>query len=213
MAITARPLTQQRQSLSTSATNPLSACRLPAHSRNNSHTHAHSALSGALNATHRITRRKSVTSTAPNVAAVAAALNEAGDMVAPLPISGPRRSNVTKAALARSSVSNSLPSPPGSLPTHRFMMAVKPEGQDSAIDDSNDMSGEDAENGIAKSKVRRASDGQPLAKDGKKSSRPDLRCNKCGKGYKHSSCLTKHLLVPHFLPVPCPLKSLIPVVG
>lgn len=80
------------------------------------------------------------------------------------------------------------------------MMSGKPEGQESAIDDdSNDMSGEDlGENGM---KVRRASDGQPLSKDGKKSNRPDLRCEKCGKGYKHSSCLTKHLFVPIFLPV------------
>ncbi|KAG7152908.1 hypothetical protein HYQ46_003794 [Verticillium longisporum] len=55
-----------------------------------------------------------------------------------------------------------------------------------------------------KASVRRASDGQPLIKERRKSNRPlikeqrksnrvELRCEKCGKGYKHSSCLTKHL--------------------
>ena len=48
-----------------------------------------------------------------------------------------------------------------------------------------------------KSRNRRASDGAYLTKsDGKRVS-GELRCEKCGKGYKHSSCLTKHLLVSH----------------
>ena len=46
-----------------------------------------------------------------------------------------------------------------------------------------------------KGRSRRASEGAYLSKsDGKRSS-GELRCDKCGKGYKHSSCLTKHLLV------------------
>ena len=48
---------------------------------------------------------------------------------------------------------------------------------------------------IPKARVRRASEGSQLTKgDGKRSS-GELRCDKCGKGYKHSSCLTKHLSV------------------
>lgn len=44
-----------------------------------------------------------------------------------------------------------------------------------------------------KARNRRASEGSYLIKgEGKKSS-SDLRCDTCGKGYKHSSCLTKHL--------------------
>jgi hypothetical protein len=44
-----------------------------------------------------------------------------------------------------------------------------------------------------KSRNRRASEGSYLIKgEGKKSS-SELRCDTCGKGYKHSSCLTKHL--------------------
>jgi len=46
----------------------------------------------------------------------------------------------------------------------------------------------------AKSRVRRASEGSRLkGPDGKRASGSELKCEKCGKGYKHSSCLTKHL--------------------
>ncbi|KAI9787337.1 MAG: hypothetical protein M1835_002804 [Candelina submexicana] len=45
-----------------------------------------------------------------------------------------------------------------------------------------------------KSRVRRASEGAHLVKgNSKRESGGELRCEKCGKGYKHSSCLTKHL--------------------
>ena len=50
--------------------------------------------------------------------------------------------------------------------------------------------------GSLKARSRRASEGAHLSKgDGKRAS-GELRCEKCGKGYKHSSCLTKHLSVP-----------------
>lgn len=188
--MTARPLSQHRQSIPSGS--PSSFARQSSHSRN----HSHSALSGALNAAHRITRRKSITSNGPNIAAVAAALNEAGDQVTPLPIAvNPRRGTMSKPAAARSAMVGSLPSPPASLPTHRFIDG-KMDGQDTAIeDDMNDMSADEGEIGLDNSRVRRASDGQPLTKDGKKSNRVELRCDKCGKGYKHSSCLTKHLYV------------------
>ena len=49
--------------------------------------------------------------------------------------------------------------------------------------------------GRLRARARRASEGAHVLKsDGKRSS-GELRCEKCGKGYKHSSCLTKHLLV------------------
>jgi len=48
----------------------------------------------------------------------------------------------------------------------------------------------------AKARARRASEGAYLTKmDSKRTSGGELRCETCGKGYKHSSCLTKHLLV------------------
>ncbi|KAI1478954.1 hypothetical protein F4774DRAFT_383583 [Daldinia eschscholtzii] len=187
-----RPLTQHRQSISSASASSLGASRPLSHSRNNSHTY--SALSGALNATHRVTRRKSMTGTAANVAAIATAL-EAGDKVGPLPIAvNSRRGTMSKPTVARSTIVGSLPSPPASLPTHRFSMNMKSEGPENAIDDSsNDMSADEGEAGSQNARVRRASDGQPLTKEGRKSNRIELRCDKCGKGYKHSSCLTKHL--------------------
>lgn len=172
------------------------------HSRNNSH----SLAAGSLNATHRVTRRKSMTITGANVAAVAVAagLKEAGDRVMPLPVaSSARRNTISRNGLSRSALSGSLPSPPASLPTQKFAPV---DGaihmQDSAIDDElNDMSGDDGDSSMNNSRVRRASDGQPLVKEGRKSNRPELRCEKCGKGYKHSSCLTKHLFVPPCFPI------------
>ncbi|KAI0481106.1 hypothetical protein GGR56DRAFT_304981 [Xylariaceae sp. FL0804] len=200
MATSTRPLNQHRQSISggSAALSPaaaaaaVAATRPSPHSRTNSHSF--SALSGAHNPTYRVTRRKSMTNNAANVAAVAAALHEAGDKVAALPIAvGSRRGTVSKAAAGPSAVTGSLPSPPASLPTHKFSMSLKAEPQESAIDDDlNDMSGDEGKGGPAKARVRRASDGQPLTKDGKKSSRVELKCEQCGKGYKHSSCLTKH---------------------
>jgi hypothetical protein len=153
-----------------------------------------------------------MTNTGANVAAVAAALQESGDMAMPLPIAvNSRRNTISKHGLSRSAIVGSLPSPPASLPTHRFVTghgaAAAAGAQDSAIDDElNDMSGDDAESAFQKARVRRASDGQPLVKEGgRKSNRPELRCEKCGKGYKHSSCLNKHLFVPIFLSLPSPI--------
>jgi len=59
------------------------------------------------------------------------------------------------------------------------------------------------EKGNSKSRNRRASEGASrlLKSEGKRTSGSDLRCEKCGKGYKHSSCLTKHLSVPLSLPL------------
>ena len=48
---------------------------------------------------------------------------------------------------------------------------------------------------ISSARARRASEGSYLTKSEGKRSSGELRCDKCGKGYKHSSCLTKHLSV------------------
>ncbi|KAI1822326.1 hypothetical protein F4861DRAFT_397524 [Xylaria intraflava] len=188
----ARPLIQRRQSISSATTSAMSSVRPPSHSRNNSHSL--SALSGVHNPNHRVTRRKSMTNPAANTAAVVAAL-QVGDKVTALPIAAnSRRGTMSKSAAARAAIVGSLPSPPASLPTHRYTMQTKPDGQESAIeDDSNDMSADEREDGLQQARIRRASDGQPLTKEGRKSNRVELRCDKCGKGYKHSSCLTKHL--------------------
>jgi hypothetical protein len=79
------------------------------------------------------------------------------------------------------------------------MAGRKGDRDESAIDDDqNDDMDEDVDS-FNKARMRRASEGQSSVKsEGKKN---DLRCDKCGKGYKHSSCLTKHLFVPT-LPIP-----------
>lgn len=198
MTQTARPLTH-RPSLSNSTTTVLPGRQ--SHARNNSHSH--SLLTSSLNPNHRVTRRKSVNSPNANMAALTAALRD-GDKTASVPIANinvpGRRNTMSKGSVGRGGLVGSLPSPPSSLP-NKGMADMKREMSGSAIDDANDMSADDGTAKSQKARVRRASDGQPLTKEGKKSNRVELKCEKCGKGYKHSSCLTKHLLVslPSFL--------------
>jgi hypothetical protein len=126
---------------------------------------------------------------------VAAALEEAADKAVPLPIAASsRRLSKTN---GRAAIVGSLPSPPASMPTHKFLSVnAKLDMADSAIDDEAlDFSADEAEAESQKPRIRRASDGAPLTKEGRKTNRVELRCDKCGKGYKHSSCLTKHLSV------------------
>lgn len=137
-----------------------------------------------------------MTNTAPNAAAVAAAIKEiGGDKITPLVVSS-RRNTASKSAAARAAIVGSLPSPPASLPTQKFLDG-KTDIHESAIEDEpNNASGDEGEN-AQKARIRRASDGQPLVKEGsRRFNRVELKCEKCGKGYKHSSCLTKHLFVP-----------------
>lgn len=166
------------------------------HARN----HSHSVSSGSLITNNRVSRRKSVSSNAANnVAAMVAAVREAGDTSVGMPISG-RRNTMSKNGSARSAALGSLPSPPASLPGHRFRLSAngKMDRSESAIeDDQLDEMDDDEEKDSKQARMRRASEGQHLTKDGKKAN--DLKCEKCGKGYKHSSCLSKHLFVPIFL--------------
>lgn len=48
----------------------------------------------------------------------------------------------------------------------------------------------------SKARVRRASEGAHHGKSEGRRASGELKCEQCGKGYKHSSCLTKHLSVP-----------------
>lgn len=141
--------------------------------------------------------------TANNVAAMVAAVREAGDTSVGMPINN-RRNTMSRNASARSGALGSLPSPPASLPSHRMRMTStgKLDRGESAIEDEHiddDDMEDDDETGFKQARLRRASEGQHLMKDGKKSASGDLKCDKCGKGYKHSSCLSKHLCVPTVL--------------
>jgi hypothetical protein len=130
-----------------------------------------------------------------------AAVKEAGDNSSAIPISV-RRGTMSK-SIGRSGPMGSLPSPPSSLPSHRMRMSstAKSERSESAIDDDNndDEMEDDDEEEFAKGRIRRGSESGQQTKDGKKANANDLKCDKCGKGYKHSSCLSKHLFVPTIL--------------
>jgi hypothetical protein len=97
-------------------------------------------------------------------------------------------------SMASSVPSNGSPFAPGS-----YSAATKTE----AIADGPPLAAmPEHEKGNSKSRIRRASEGSRLAKgDSKRTSGSELRCEKCGKGYKHSSCLTKHLSVAPCLPL------------
>ena len=85
---------------------------------------------------------------------------------------------------------NKTPAPIDSLAHDEVMMDGSP-----APNPENVKERETLVNNPVKGRSRRASEGAYLSKtDGKRAS-GELRCDKCGKGYKHSSCLTKHLLV------------------
>jgi hypothetical protein len=84
----------------------------------------------------------------------------------------------------------SLPAAPG------FGQAAYDSKYGSAIAETSflEVLPEDAQ-GINKARARRASEGSMLRKEGKRAAHGELRCDTCGKGYKHSSCLNKHLSV------------------
>lgn len=123
-------------------------------------------------------------------------MGDMNDKVPALPI------NISSRRMSKSGAAG-LPSPPASMPVHKYTNMEGQELQDSAIDDQENASPEEGDS-FQKARGRRASDGQSNAKEGRRFNRPELRCEHCGKGYKHSSCLTKHLFVPLFPPPPTP---------
>lgn len=142
-----------------------------------------------------------MTSSAANAAAVAELLGEKMS-VGPVAISG-RRNTLTKSGISRAMLAASLPTEQaGGLSVPAKVADV--EGKDGNLDMMESAIEDDPLEGPADDitdtssldgRVRRASDGQPLVQEGgiRKINRAELRCDKCGKGYKHSSCLTKHL--------------------
>ena len=154
--------------------------------------HSHSVSLGAANSSHRITRRKSINAgAAHSAAAVAAALQEE------VPGVSKRRSfNLKTTGSNRGfepikhegSTSDQYPFIEG---YRRGKNTI--EYEDFAVADEF-LSPEHAGSGFEK-KARRASEGSHLTKSEGKRSGVELRCEKCGKEYKHSSCLTKHLSV------------------
>ncbi|KAK7521057.1 uncharacterized protein IWZ02DRAFT_276418 [Phyllosticta citriasiana] len=146
-----------------------------------SHSRTSSSLSSSLNPTHRVSRRKSVsTAAASNVAAMAAAVESSP---------APRRSNKSTLTPRGPPGFNHAPS---SVPSGASgFMGPASYAKGSAIADGPPLTSLDDKNN--KSRTRRASEGSRAKEGGKRASGSELRCEKCGKGYKHSSCLTKHL--------------------
>lgn len=194
-----RPQSSHRLSMtSTSSSN------MPTRHATSRH-HSHSVSLGAVNPSHRITRRKSMNaSAANNVAAIAAALYDMDEKG-----SAPSKRgslNLKTAATTRGIESSRH----GSTSRDRYTLdrllgntenssGEAMDNEDSAVED--DLLPTENVSTESKARARRASEGSYLTKSEGKRSSGELRCDKCGKGYKHSSCLTKHLSVYSGLPV------------
>lgn len=177
-----------------------------------SRAHSHTVSLGALNSSHRVTRRKSMTSN--NLTAVAAAVQGMDGAYLEAMASAEARGllskpeNGVRRAESSSTIKPAMSTPQAHSATNYQMQGSDSNNADNEMDmDSAVVDGQtlaESSPNISKPRNRRASDGAYLTKsDGKRAS-GELRCEKCGKGYKHSSCLTKHLLVPlhnlHILP-------------
>ncbi|KAL4881144.1 hypothetical protein BJY04DRAFT_190066 [Aspergillus karnatakaensis] len=164
--------------------------------------HSHSISLGAVNSNHRVTRRKSVTTTAAAnaAAAVAASLKDSPDAVGlamPAHRRGSRKGLESSSVGAGSAFSSYLSRSINS-PSRESLVARK--ASPSQIPEDSPMAQTAVDGSVPSSKPvstknrnRRASEGSHLVKGEGKGSRPELRCDRCGKGYKHGSCLSKHM--------------------
>ncbi|TID24271.1 uncharacterized protein E2P81_ATG02574 [Venturia nashicola] len=152
-------------------------------------THSHSLSVGSLNPTHRVTRRKSTSASAANQAAAIAAIGRdaSGNIFESGSYSGKRGGK--SGFGSKSPLPASLPSGSG------FGQGAYDAKYGSAIADGPALEAlPEMETFNTKGRSRRASDGSQLRKgDSKRDKGGELKCETCGKGYKHSSCLTKHL--------------------
>jgi hypothetical protein len=163
-----------------------------------SRTHSHSLSVGSINPAHRVTRRKSTSSSAANQAAAIAAIGRdpSGNTFESGSYSSKRG--------GRTGFGSKSPFP-ASLPNGSGFGQVAYDAKyGSAIADGPSLEAlPEMETVNTKARSRRASDGSQLRKgDSKRDKGGELKCETCGKGYKHSSCLTKHLLVSLYLHLP-----------
>ena len=158
--------------------------------------HAHSLSVGSINPAHRVSRRKSMTSAATNKDAVMTAVG--GSPMEASNFSARRASKSGASARTALAFPASLPSGSGFA-----QGGFEPKSGSAIVDGPPLATLPENEKGNNKARIRRASEGSRLSKgEGKRTSGAELRCEKCGKGYKHSSCLTKHLSVSHNLSDP-----------
>ncbi|KAJ5997005.1 hypothetical protein N7499_006679 [Penicillium canescens] len=145
-------------------------------------SHAHSISLGAVNSHHRVTRRKSVTTAAANAAAAVAASMEGGESTS-LPMAH-RRTLGGRKGLESGSVGNV-----SGFSSYLSRSINSPSQEPPVARKGSPGSETDAK---LKNRNRRASEGAILKTEGKRVP-ADLRCDRCGKGYKHGSCLSKHM--------------------
>ena len=138
-----------------------------------------------MNSSHRISRRKSVTTNA--AAAVAAAL---GGDASSFPTSSHRRSMGSRKGVESTSVNS--PSGIGAYFAKHNEEKVIPSTEEEDEEDEAVGDG-DGSDKPSKQRNRRASEGAYLSRREGKRVSGELKCDTCGKGYKHSSCLTKHM--------------------
>lgn len=157
--------------------------RMPSSNR----PHSQSLSLSATNTNHRVNRRKS-NAQASNTAqaAIAAALREHGESTTTLSTSSHRRSMGSR----KNTESHSIGTRP-SMHTYFGPGTALPTDQETLEDMSMDDEPSTMDKTFAKSRNRRASEGSHLVKGTSK--KGDLKCDSCGKSYKHSSCLTKHM--------------------
>ncbi|KAJ6020562.1 hypothetical protein N7540_006066 [Penicillium herquei] len=148
--------------------------------------HSHSISLGAVNANHRVTRRKSVTTAAANAAAAIAASMKEGESASSLPMSGHRRSLGGRKGLESTSVGAT------SGFSSYLSRSVNSPSQEPPVARKASPSNSDDDTKSIKGRNRRASEGAQSKTDGKRVP-AELRCERCGKGYKHGSCLSKHM--------------------
>lgn len=186
--ITVRPSSQHRHSSSLAGSLP------------KSRPHSHSVSIGSINPAHRVTRRKSMSSTAAGMAAAAKGMSGA-----PLDGSASSRRLSKPASVFRGPSLSNNPGIASSVPSNGggFAPGSYAAKTEAAVSDGPPLAAmTEQEKANSKSRVRRASEGSRLGKgESKRSSGSELRCEKCGKGYKHSSCLTKHLSVTQLHPL------------
>ena len=181
-----RPQSSHRLSMGSTPT-----LNMPARHSSSRH-HAHSVSLGATNPSHRITRRKSMNASAVNnAAAVAAAFQEDTPGVAKRRSFNLKSMGSSRGYESSKHVGSHNDQYPPSA-TSRNDVDVVGNGESAVADD---IMPAESIGSVSKIKARRASEGSHLVKGEGKRSSGELRCEKCGKGYKHSSCLTKHLSV------------------
>lgn len=131
-----------------------------------------------------------MTSTNANTAAIAAALSGSGQQ-------GTHHNRQSWTLKTNNGVRGSdASSKTGNVPSHNNAFAEDDDVMQDGDTAADGMPDGRVNKGNAKSRFRRASEGAHLSRGEGKRASGELRCEKCGKGYKHSSCLTKHLSVP-----------------